>query len=296
MAELELEPQETAKGGATEGGHSSGAHAALLKFAAASNKAGALPDESITDELEGIIRDVAQTGAATVYPWDALRLLLASKVEHVLSDFWKDAPDVQLREGESFQHIAVEPLTRSLLEPRREGAPWTTQRLCELLAEPRSSYKSTRKYVYALQRAVLITTTEEAVAPLPASCGEIVHAHRGAAAVSSSTAASAEVGSEGLPETTGGEPTVSNTAANSVAVGGSGAVTPATALGGSACEAPAETPELGASTDVLAETVGEASGELAGTEGVPANGAVSSPRVGQKRKLPEELSNGVVSE
>ncbi|CAE8621339.1 unnamed protein product [Polarella glacialis] len=42
--------------------------------------------------------------------------------------------------------------------------------------------------------------------------------------------------------------------------------------------------------------VGEASGELAGTEGVPANGAVSSPRVGQKRKLPEELSNGVVSE
>lgn len=121
---------------------------------------------TLSEELEGIIRGLAENGAAACYPWDALRILLAAKLEKVLADFWREAPDLKLREGETFG-AAVEPLTRSLLEPRREGAPWTTQRLCELLAEPRSGYKSTRKYIYALQRAILITTTEEALAPRP---------------------------------------------------------------------------------------------------------------------------------
>ncbi|CAE7947866.1 PPP4R2r [Symbiodinium sp. KB8] len=125
------------------------------------------PKEEMTlsDELEGIIRNLAETGAAACYPWDALRILLAKKMETVLTDFWRDAPDLTLSEGETFQHSAVEPLKQSLLEPRREGAPWTTQRLCELLAQPRTSYKSTRKFMYALQRAILITATEEAIAP-----------------------------------------------------------------------------------------------------------------------------------
>merc|ERR1719356_222533 len=85
-------------------------------------------------------------------------------VEVVLADFFRDSPDVEVAEGESFEHAIVEPLTRSLLEPRREGAPFTVQRMCELLAEPRQVYKSTRRYLYALQRSVLITATEEVLA------------------------------------------------------------------------------------------------------------------------------------
>ncbi|CAE7259319.1 PPP4R2r [Symbiodinium microadriaticum] len=147
---------------AREGGEESkpNAHAALLQFASAAEE-----EMTLSDELEGIIRNLAETGAAACYPWDALRILLAKKMETVLTDFWRDAPDLTLSEGETFQHSAVEPLKQSLLEPRREGAPWTTQRLCELLAQPRTSYKSTRKFMYALQRAILITATEEAIAP-----------------------------------------------------------------------------------------------------------------------------------
>eukprot|EP00438_Fugacium_kawagutii_P018350 Skav224071 [mRNA] locus=scaffold432:57103:59019:+ [translate_table: standard] len=73
----------------------------------------------------------------------AAKLFEAAKLEKVLADFWREVPDLKLPAGETFV-AAVEPLTRSLLEPRREGAPWTTQRLCELLAKPRSGYKSTR--------------------------------------------------------------------------------------------------------------------------------------------------------
>mmetsp|Transcript_46525 Transcript_46525/g.131535 ORF Transcript_46525/g.131535 Transcript_46525/m.131535 type:complete len:193 (-) Transcript_46525:298-876(-) len=138
-------------------------HTVLLDFAAAV-KAGALPGpDAISEELEGIIHDIARTGATNGYQWEALRWLLAKKLESVLAEFWRDAPDLQVQEGESFEHVAVEPLTLSLLDARREGAPFTVQRLCELLAEPRPSYKSTRKYVYALQRAIVVTTTEEAL-------------------------------------------------------------------------------------------------------------------------------------
>mmetsp|Transcript_52542 Transcript_52542/g.168451 ORF Transcript_52542/g.168451 Transcript_52542/m.168451 type:complete len:194 (+) Transcript_52542:52-633(+) len=148
----------------SEGGTPRSAHTVLLEFAAAA-KAGALPSpDQITEDLESIIREVAQTGVVNGYSWDALRLLLARKLEHVLNDFWREVPDVQVQEGETFERAAVEPLTRSLLEPRREGAPFTVQRLCELLTEPRLLYKSTRKYLYAVQRAVLVTMTEEALA------------------------------------------------------------------------------------------------------------------------------------
>merc|ERR1712136_612549 len=75
-------------------------------------------------------------------------------------EFWHDAPDCPLAEGESFDNV-IEPLKRSILEPQREGPPFTVQRICELLVDPRHTYKSTRRYIYALQRVVLIRMTEE---------------------------------------------------------------------------------------------------------------------------------------
>mmetsp|Transcript_38173 Transcript_38173/g.105224 ORF Transcript_38173/g.105224 Transcript_38173/m.105224 type:complete len:237 (-) Transcript_38173:185-895(-) len=158
-----------------EGDTPRSAHDGLVQFAAAAKaaiaggNAGGLPELSagnvpIPEDLESLICDVAKTGSVNSYPWDALRLLLARKVELVLGEFWRDAPDVEVQEGESFERAAVEPLMRSLLEPRREGPPFTVQRICELLSEPRLVYKSTRRYLYALQRAVLVTATEEVLA------------------------------------------------------------------------------------------------------------------------------------
>ncbi|CAL1130476.1 unnamed protein product [Cladocopium goreaui] len=117
--------QDDGEGAAAKG------HAALLKFVFQQilntcpvphrKAAGTLSEEvTLSEELEGIIRGLAENGAAACYPWDALRILLAAKLEKVLADFWREAPDLKLREGETFG-AAVEPLTRSLLEPRREG-------------------------------------------------------------------------------------------------------------------------------------------------------------------------------
>lgn len=145
--------------------------ASLMEFAAAA-QAGAIPggsDAPLTEELEAIVREVARTGTTNGFPWESLRRLLARKVELTLADHWRETQDVVLQEGDNFETTVVEPLTRSLLEPRREGAPFTLQRLCELLVEPKGIYKTTRKYLYAVQRAILITSTEEATIDAPAA-------------------------------------------------------------------------------------------------------------------------------
>ncbi|CAJ1346745.1 unnamed protein product [Effrenium voratum] len=239
---LESSKPKTMTAPAEEDAGDAGAHKALLQFAS-SAKVGTLSEEALSEELEGIIRSLADNGAAACYPWDALRILLVTKLEKVLADFWHEAPDLKLREGETFD-AAVEPLKRSLLEPRREGAPWTTQRLCELLAEPRSGYKSTRKYMYALQRAILITTTEEALAPRSAfqPRGALIETGVQGTVASETTTAAALSAAATLPEAEG---------------------------------APVDASEVQEADESTAE--------------------VSTP-AGRKRKLPEELSNGVVEE
>lgn len=251
------------------------AHSGLLEFAAAA-KAGNLlsPDTEFTEELDGIIREVAETGITNGYPWDALRQLLARKVEVVLGDFWRDVPDVQLQEGESFEGIVIEPLRLSLLEPRREGAPFTVQRLCELLVEPRLVYKSTRKFLYAVQRAILVSSTEEAVVAVhkfPEA--RFAEAIRTASAVAAASAA-ADVAEVPLD----------------------------TAEDAATAAAPAEeAPPLATETVSTAVEVAAVAVAAAGPGGEPqANSGTSSPGspggslAGRKRKLPPELSNGVV--
>jgi len=264
-----------------EGASQRCAHSGLLEFAAAA-EAGALPssDTKLTEELEGIIREVAETGVTNGYPWDALRQLLARKVEIVLGDFWRDAPDVQLQEGESFEGIAVEPLRRSLCEPRREGAPFTVQRLCELLVEPRV-YKSTRKYLYAVQRAVVVSSTEEAVAAVHSDPPEakLSEALRAAAAV-------AQASTEAVPA----EPAEVPIAAASADDEDDYEPAPLPEVAAVATEAPAAP----AAEVTVAASAAVAVAEPAATNGTSSPGSPEGTRAGQKRKLPPELSNGVV--
>lgn len=115
----------------------------------------------LSEEAKSIIRGVAESGVSDDGPsWDALRAILVQTLQRVLLEFWHDFPDLTLRDGESFERVVVEPLVQSLLDPRREGPPFTIQRFCELLLDPRPVYRSTKRYVYALHRLILVTTTD----------------------------------------------------------------------------------------------------------------------------------------
>jgi serine/threonine-protein phosphatase 4 regulatory subunit 2 len=154
--------------------------AALASFAQSmqDGRPGRVP---LPEDIELVIRDVASNGDISAYPWEDLRVALARKLELVLVEFWEDVKDVQLKADVTFTNAYIRPLTSSLMKPVRDGAPFTVQRLCELLSEPHKQYRSTRKYLYAVQRMLLIQLTEEEV--VEASNGFIAGAHLAAAAV-----------------------------------------------------------------------------------------------------------------
>mmetsp|Transcript_147163 Transcript_147163/g.256885 ORF Transcript_147163/g.256885 Transcript_147163/m.256885 type:complete len:213 (+) Transcript_147163:46-684(+) len=188
-------PQDGVEGGTPQSAQAAvpqqSAQSVLLEFASAA-KSGVPGSIPIPEELEGVIRDVAHSGAAGNYPWEALRLLLARKMELVLHDFWNDSQDVGVTEGQTFSGVVVEPLTKSLLEPSRDCPPFTLQRICELLVEPRRMYKSTRKFFYALERTLSVTMSEEEVTETYWGCtGATANETADAASASAELAAAA---------------------------------------------------------------------------------------------------------
>lgn len=75
-------------------------HPALQHFVSAFAEDNPPP---ISAELEGIIMTVAKTGQpGALYPWCALKHLLARKLEFVLAEFWRDKQDVDLCDDMSF--------------------------------------------------------------------------------------------------------------------------------------------------------------------------------------------------
>lgn len=232
----------------------------------------------LTGELEAIIRDVARTGATTAYPWGSLRLLLARKLELVLADFWREVPDLQLSDGESFERAAVEPLTQSLLEPRREAPPFTTQRLCELLAEPRVTYKSTRRYLYALQRSVVITLPESEVAKATT------------VAVSATALAPPAIAAAAAPSPAAPAAPAPSTPTGPTSPPPSPAAAPAAAPERQVAEA-----DVGVELQAEEVPVGEACSGNSSPNGASSPEGTTTP-TGRKRKLSPELSNGIVAE
>jgi len=136
--------------------------AALAAFAKAVQEGQPGP-AILPGELESIVHEVALSGDLPGYPWEDLRVLIAQKMDLVLRSFFDEVQDVQVKADANFADAFIRPLTQSLMKPLRDGAPFTVQRLCELLVEPRKQYKSTRKYLYALQRLITVQLSEDEV-------------------------------------------------------------------------------------------------------------------------------------
>uniref|UniRef100_A0A7S4DFW5 Serine/threonine-protein phosphatase 4 regulatory subunit 2 n=2 Tax=Lotharella globosa TaxID=91324 RepID=A0A7S4DFW5_9EUKA len=104
----------------------------------------------VTADLDEIIRDVAEIGASR-YPWEHLKALLIQKLEEVIDAYRvKDSKTLEV-DGEAFdtRYKRVLEFMTAFQSP-----PFTLQRMCELLHEPKRYYTNTEKFFLAFSKLV----------------------------------------------------------------------------------------------------------------------------------------------
>ncbi|XP_065882672.1 serine/threonine-protein phosphatase 4 regulatory subunit 2-like [Dysidea avara] len=104
-------------------------------------------------QLEPVLLDVSHTGIVR-FPWKLIRPLLRYKLKSVLGEAFgtsKNIPDDD------------KDLSRQILErfDKFSGPPFTVQRLCELLAEPKRWYKRRSPFLHGLEKILLVVSTVE---------------------------------------------------------------------------------------------------------------------------------------
>ncbi|KAJ1641131.1 PPP4R2-domain-containing protein [Pavlovales sp. CCMP2436] len=102
---------------------------------------------------------LAQTSATgqPALPWPLLKQIVALRLRKVLGEYYErskdcDNPTRQTEFGEWRDRILE-------LLGSFQRAPFTLQRLCELLLNPQQVYRSTRKLMSAVEKLLMVTTT-----------------------------------------------------------------------------------------------------------------------------------------
>ena len=114
-----------------------------------------------TSHLQPILAAIAATGRLSGYPWPAVRELLILRARVVLDEYVQHTggpPTSPSDPSESYEPRVAHLL---LLIALFASPPFTLQRLCELLCEPRQHYHSTSHYLAALCKCVYGITADE---------------------------------------------------------------------------------------------------------------------------------------
>ena len=116
-----------------------------------------LPD---TAPLLPILQSIASTGVLSGYPWPLVRTLLLVQLQHVTRDYVArtGAPPPLSSDEEAFPARYGQLL---LLLHRFPHAPFTLQRLAELLLQPTAYYPTTSPFIQAVSKCILGISAEE---------------------------------------------------------------------------------------------------------------------------------------
>lgn len=116
----------------------------------------------IPSVLDEYLSHVAKTGD-TLFPWSKLKPLLCRKLELVMNEFHKISPTDDLPALPNVEVFKYEDMKVKVLEAVNSfnSAPFTIQRLCELVVDPRKHYKRTDKFMRGVEKNVLVVSTIE---------------------------------------------------------------------------------------------------------------------------------------
>ncbi|KAI0510380.1 hypothetical protein KFK09_010981 [Dendrobium nobile] len=114
------------------------------------------------EEIRSILEVIAATGKFW-HDWDELKNMLSFQLKQVLAEY----PEAQIGSGAEQQQSSLSGETYQELVKRLdeallgfiEGPPFTLQRLCEILLNPKSTYRSLSKLALALEKNLLVTST-----------------------------------------------------------------------------------------------------------------------------------------
>lgn len=118
--------------------------------------------KDIPRELDDYLGYVAKTGDP-VYQWTLIKHLFREKLVTVITDFYESTLTVELPPCPNVEPFNYERMKSSLLErfDSFSSAPFTVQRICELLTNPRKEYNRADKYMRAIEKNILVVSTRE---------------------------------------------------------------------------------------------------------------------------------------
>lgn len=121
-----------------------------------------LKPKDIPRELEDYLSYVAKTGDP-VYQWSIVKCLFREKLLNVITEFHETSPTTDLPPCPNVDPFNYESMKNSLLERLDSfpSAPFTVQRLCELLTTPRKEYSRADKFMRAVEKNILVVSTRE---------------------------------------------------------------------------------------------------------------------------------------
>uniref|UniRef100_A0A1A8NLT4 Protein phosphatase 4, regulatory subunit 2a n=1 Tax=Nothobranchius rachovii TaxID=451742 RepID=A0A1A8NLT4_9TELE len=109
--------------------------------------------------LEQFLRHVAKTGQPVI-PWSQFKLYFLYKLEKVMDDFHASMPEQRGLHNPNVEFVPFDEMKKRILKivDGYNGIPFTIQRLCELLVDPKQNYSGSDKFLRGLEKNVMVVS------------------------------------------------------------------------------------------------------------------------------------------
>nr|XP_040049757.1 serine/threonine-protein phosphatase 4 regulatory subunit 2-like isoform X2 [Gasterosteus aculeatus aculeatus] len=110
-------------------------------------------------ELEQFLCHIAKTGQPMI-SWSQFKTYFAFKLEKVMDDFHASTPEQRARHNPNVDYVPFEEMKARILKivDGYNGIPFTIQRLCELLTDPKRNYTGIDKFLMGLEKNVMVVS------------------------------------------------------------------------------------------------------------------------------------------
>ncbi|KAM3914620.1 serine/threonine-protein phosphatase 4 regulatory subunit 2 [Leptodactylus fuscus] len=115
--------------------------------------------KEVSSELDQFLCHVAKTGE-TIVQWPQFKDYFMFKLEKVMDDFRSSAPEPRGPPNPNVEYIPFDEMKERILKivTGFNGTPFTIQRLCELVTDPRRNYTGTDKFLRGVEKNVMVVS------------------------------------------------------------------------------------------------------------------------------------------